>query len=143
MVLLLQSRTPDISGGDTDNEEEEEDPEQLAGFIEGTSRGIVKGNIMVNYFRIGSSIFLAIVLMFLFVLTQFLASLNDFFIPILYVLGYTQTTTTIPSSKIRTKNLLLFQSNSGRIARLLQRHARARVERLGGGEQERHHNRRG
>lgn len=79
----LQSRTPDASGADTDGEEEEDDPEKLDDFIEGTSRGIVKGNIMMNYFRAGLGIPFGFFLLFMFILTQVVTSANDYYVRVL------------------------------------------------------------
>ncbi|XP_011494146.1 PREDICTED: multidrug resistance-associated protein 4-like [Ceratosolen solmsi marchali] len=78
-----RSRTPDASVIDSDAEDEEDDAAQLADFIEGTSRGTVKGSIILNYFRAGLSFLFASVLIFLFLLTQFMANFNDYFIPVL------------------------------------------------------------
>ncbi|XP_012274704.1 probable multidrug resistance-associated protein lethal(2)03659 [Orussus abietinus] len=78
-----RSRTPDVSGGDTDVEDDEADQENQEKFLEGTSRGVVKGSIFLRYFLSGSNICVGMIVALLFVLTQFFASLNDFFIPIL------------------------------------------------------------
>lgn len=83
MIVILQSRTPNASGGETDGEDEEADQEQLAGMIEGTSRGVVKGSLMVEYFRVGSNIMYLLLIIFLFVITQCVTSFNDFFVTIL------------------------------------------------------------
>ncbi|XP_017890591.1 multidrug resistance-associated protein 4-like [Ceratina calcarata] len=78
-----RSRTPEASTGGTDDEEEDEDPEKLVDGLEGTSRGLVKGPIFLKYFKTGANICLTIPLLFLFIFTQFIASLNDYFVPIL------------------------------------------------------------
>ncbi|XP_001604413.2 multidrug resistance-associated protein 4 isoform X1 [Nasonia vitripennis] len=78
-----RSRTPNPSGGETDGEDEEADQEQLADKIEGTSRGAVKGSLLVEYFRVGSNIMYLGVIIFLFLITQCVTSFNDYFVTIL------------------------------------------------------------
>ncbi|XP_076757866.1 ATP-binding cassette sub-family C member 4 [Xylocopa sonorina] len=78
-----RSRTPEASSGGTDDEEEDEDPEKLNDGLEGTSRGVVKGPIFLKYFQTGANLCLAFTLFFLFICTQFIASLNDYFVPVL------------------------------------------------------------
>ncbi|KAJ8687081.1 hypothetical protein QAD02_022875 [Eretmocerus hayati] len=78
-----RSRTPDPSGGETDAEDEEEILDKLADQIEGTSRGVVKGSLLMKYFSVGSNCFTLSIMMFLFIFAQFLTSFNDFFVPIL------------------------------------------------------------
>ncbi|KAI4502295.1 hypothetical protein M0802_002207 [Mischocyttarus mexicanus] len=81
--LSNRSHTPDASNTCTDDEEENENVEKLNNGLEGTSRGIIKGSIFMRYFRDGANLFLALIVLFLVILTQFVASLNDYFIPIL------------------------------------------------------------
>lgn len=81
--IFSQSRTPEASSGGTDDEEEDENSEKLNDGLEGTSRGIVKGPIFVKYFQTGANLCLTSLLLLLFVCTQFMASLNDYFVPIL------------------------------------------------------------
>ncbi|KAK9297340.1 hypothetical protein QLX08_008913 [Tetragonisca angustula] len=78
-----RSRTPEASVGGTDDEEEDENSEKLNDGLEGTSRGVVKGPIFVKYFQTGANLCLSSLLLLLFVCTQFMASLNDYFVPIL------------------------------------------------------------
>lgn len=80
---IRQSRTPEASSGGTDDEEENEDVGQFNDGLEGTSRGVVKGPIFIRYFQVGANLCLALLVLFLIILTQFIASLNDYFIPIL------------------------------------------------------------
>ena len=82
--LFLQSRTTEVSGVDTENEEEDGDPEKLANLMmEGTSRGVVKGNLLINYYKVGSNLVYAFIILVLFLLTQLLASGNDYFTRVL------------------------------------------------------------
>lgn len=78
-----RSRTPDASSGGTDDEEEDEDEEQLNNGLEGTSRGIVKGSIFIKFFQTGANLYMAFIVLLLFILTQFIVSLSDFFVPFL------------------------------------------------------------
>ncbi|KOC62297.1 putative multidrug resistance-associated protein lethal(2)03659 [Habropoda laboriosa] len=78
-----RSRTPEASSGGTDDEEEDEDPEKLNDGLEGTSRGMVKGPIFLKYFQTGANLCLAFTLLLLFICTQFIASVNDYFVPVL------------------------------------------------------------
>ena len=78
-----RSRTPDASSGGTDDEEENDDAENFNDGLEGTSRGTVKGPIFIKYFQTGANLCLAVTLLLFFILTQFIASLNDYFVPIL------------------------------------------------------------
>ncbi|KAL0104953.1 hypothetical protein PUN28_016533 [Cardiocondyla obscurior] len=78
-----RSRTPEVSSGGTDDEEEEEDAEKMYDGLEGTSRGIVKGPIFVKFFKTGANLFMAFTVLFLFIITQFIVSLNDYFISFL------------------------------------------------------------
>ncbi|XP_012339560.1 multidrug resistance-associated protein 4 [Apis florea] len=78
-----RSRTPEASSGGTDDEEEDEDPQGLNDGLEGTSRGTVKGSLFIKYFQTGANLCLAFTLLLLFISTQFIASLNDYFVPIL------------------------------------------------------------
>lgn len=78
-----RSRTPEASSGGTDDEEEDEDPQGLNDGLEGTSRGAVKGSLFIKYFQTGANLCLAFTLLLLFISTQFIASLNDYFVPIL------------------------------------------------------------
>ncbi|XP_051158018.1 ATP-binding cassette subfamily C member 4-like [Leptopilina boulardi] len=77
-----RSKTPE-AGGDTDIEEDEQDPENIDGLVEGTSRGTVKGSIFLNYFRAGANLFFGFIVFILFIVTQFAASLNDLYVPFL------------------------------------------------------------
>ncbi|XP_078045915.1 putative multidrug resistance-associated protein lethal(2)03659 isoform X1 [Augochlora pura] len=78
-----RSRTPEASSGGTDDEEEDEDAEKLNDGLEGTSKGLVKGPIFIKYFQTGTNLCLATTVLLLYLCTQFTASLNDYFIPIL------------------------------------------------------------
>ncbi|XP_003699290.2 ATP-binding cassette sub-family C member 4 isoform X1 [Megachile rotundata] len=86
-----RSRTPDASSGGTDDEEEDEDAEKLNDGLEGTSRGTVKGPIFIKYFQTGANLCLAVTLLLFFICTQFMASLNDYFVPILVSKEETRT----------------------------------------------------
>ena len=71
----------DISGGDTDIEDDDDDiAEQLNNLMEGTSRGSVRGNILLKYFRSGASLLLVLIMCFLYLLTQVVTSLSDYFV---------------------------------------------------------------
>ncbi|XP_015596918.1 multidrug resistance-associated protein 4 isoform X2 [Cephus cinctus] len=78
-----RSRTTEISGGDTDMEDEDDYPEKLNGMLEVTSRGTIRGSVFLKYFQSGANLCFAFTVFLLFVLTQAFASLNDAFIPIL------------------------------------------------------------
>ncbi|XP_014467791.1 PREDICTED: multidrug resistance-associated protein 4-like [Dinoponera quadriceps] len=65
-----------------DDEENESATSQKAG-IEETSRGVVKGSLFIEYFQIGSNLYKASFVLFLFIVTQVIVSLNDYFVPIL------------------------------------------------------------
>ncbi|XP_014299326.1 ATP-binding cassette sub-family C member 4 isoform X1 [Microplitis demolitor] len=77
-----RSRTPDPSGGDSEAEDDDEENPVMSN-IEGTSRGVIKGSIFVKYFTSGANLCFIIIVGILFILTQFVASLNDYFVPIL------------------------------------------------------------
>ncbi|XP_014611630.1 PREDICTED: multidrug resistance-associated protein 4 [Polistes canadensis] len=81
--LSNRSHTPEASSACTDDEEENENVETLNNGLEGTSRGVIKGSIFIRYFQDGANLFLALTVLFLIILTQCVASLNDYFIPIL------------------------------------------------------------
>ncbi|XP_071872525.1 probable multidrug resistance-associated protein lethal(2)03659 isoform X2 [Bombus fervidus] len=78
-----RSRTPEASSGGTDDEEEDQYSEKFNDGLEGTSRGVVKGPIFIKYFQTGANLCLACTVLLLFICTQFMASLNDYFVPIL------------------------------------------------------------
>ncbi|XP_076648329.1 ATP-binding cassette sub-family C member 4 [Halictus rubicundus] len=78
-----RSRTPEASSCGTDDEEEDEDPEKQNDGFEGTSRGTVKGPIFIKYFQTGANLCLATTVLLLFLITQCIVSLNDYFVPIL------------------------------------------------------------
>ncbi|XP_012058533.1 PREDICTED: probable multidrug resistance-associated protein lethal(2)03659 [Atta cephalotes] len=78
-----RSRTPEANSGGTDDEEEDEDPEKLNDGLEGTSRGMVKGPIFIKFFQTGVNLYIAFIVLFLFIITQFIVSLNDYFVPFL------------------------------------------------------------
>ena len=78
-----RSRTPEASSGGTDDEEEDENSEKFNDGLEGTSRGVVKGPMFIKYFQTGANLCLACTVLLLFICTQFMASLNDYFVPIL------------------------------------------------------------
>lgn len=78
-----RSRTPEASICGTDDEEEDEDSEKLNDGLEGTSRGIVKGSIFIKFFQTGANLYMALIVILLFIITQFIVSLNDYFVPFL------------------------------------------------------------
>ncbi|XP_011877734.1 PREDICTED: multidrug resistance-associated protein 4-like [Vollenhovia emeryi] len=78
-----RSRTPEASSGGTDDEEEDEDSEKLNDGLEGTSRGMVKGPIFIKFFKMGANLYMAFTVLLLFIITQFIVSLNDLFVPFL------------------------------------------------------------
>ncbi|XP_048265984.1 ATP-binding cassette sub-family C member 4 isoform X2 [Bombus terrestris] len=78
-----RSRTPEASSGGTDDEEEDKNSEKFNDGLEGTSRGVVKGPMFIKYFQTGANLCLACTVLLLFICTQFMASLNDYFVPIL------------------------------------------------------------
>ncbi|EZA62696.1 putative multidrug resistance-associated protein, partial [Ooceraea biroi] len=78
-----RSRTPEASSGGTDDEEENEDIQNQNNGLEKTSRGIVKGPIFIKFFQTGANLIMASVVLFLFVITQVIVSLNDYFVPFL------------------------------------------------------------
>ncbi|XP_032678119.1 multidrug resistance-associated protein 4-like [Odontomachus brunneus] len=51
--------------------------------LEKTSRGVVKGSLLVKYFQIGANLYRASFILFMFIITQIVVSLNDYFVPIL------------------------------------------------------------
>ncbi|XP_043486928.1 ATP-binding cassette sub-family C member 4-like isoform X2 [Polistes fuscatus] len=81
--LSNRSHTPEASSACTDDEEENENVETLNNGLEGTSRGVIKGSIFIRYFQDGANLFLALMVLFLIIFTQCVASLNDYFVPIL------------------------------------------------------------
>ncbi|XP_043284228.1 ATP-binding cassette subfamily C member 4-like isoform X2 [Venturia canescens] len=78
-----RSRTPDVSGGDTDIEENELDPGAAYGMVEGTSRGVVQGSIFMKYLRSGGNLCHVLTVGVLFLITQLNVSLTDYFVPLL------------------------------------------------------------
>ncbi|XP_029164697.1 probable multidrug resistance-associated protein lethal(2)03659 [Nylanderia fulva] len=78
-----RSRTTEISNGGTDDGKEDEDKKELNNGLEATSRGVVKGSIFIKYFQIGVNLYIAFVILMLFIITQFVVSLNDYFMPML------------------------------------------------------------
>ncbi|XP_034942268.1 probable multidrug resistance-associated protein lethal(2)03659 isoform X2 [Chelonus insularis] len=80
--LSNRSRTPDPSGADTDAEDDDEKNVENDN-LEGTSRGVIQGSIFIKYFTSGGNWCFVITVAIFFVLTQFLASASDFFVPIL------------------------------------------------------------
>ncbi|XP_066582136.1 LOW QUALITY PROTEIN: ATP-binding cassette sub-family C member 4-like [Prorops nasuta] len=78
-----KSRTPENNITPTDNEDKNENTENENNGLEGTSRGTVKGSIFIQYFQTGSNLYVAFLVLLLYVCTQFVTSLNDYFIPIL------------------------------------------------------------
>lgn len=82
MNLQFQSRTSEIVEAELSAEENEADDEDI---YENTSRGIVKGSLLINYMRSGVKGILAMLVPLLFLATQFCVSLNDWYIPVLYV----------------------------------------------------------
>ncbi|XP_012536071.1 multidrug resistance-associated protein 4 isoform X2 [Monomorium pharaonis] len=78
-----RSRTPELSSGGTDDEEEDEDPEKLNDGLEATSRGAVKGPIFIKFFQIGANLSMAFITVLLFIITQFIVSTSDYFVPFL------------------------------------------------------------
>ncbi|EFN66324.1 Probable multidrug resistance-associated protein lethal(2)03659, partial [Camponotus floridanus] len=85
-----RSRTPEASSGGTDDEEEDENEEQLNDGMEGTSRGLVKGSIFIKFFQTGANLYMASIVLFLFIVTQFIVSLSDYFVPFLVNVVETQ-----------------------------------------------------
>jgi hypothetical protein len=81
--FLQQSRTPEVSSGGTDDEEENENTENPEDGLERTSRGVVKGSIFFKFFQTGASLYKAGIVFFLFIITQIIVSFNDYFVPFL------------------------------------------------------------
>ncbi|XP_058800223.1 ATP-binding cassette sub-family C member 4-like [Phymastichus coffea] len=75
-----RSRATD-SGAETDGEDEDDENNVQGDFLEGTSRGAVKGSLMIRYMRSGGSSIFALVVFILFLATQFCVSCNDWYIP--------------------------------------------------------------
>ncbi|XP_039312863.1 multidrug resistance-associated protein 4 isoform X2 [Solenopsis invicta] len=84
-----RSRTPEASGGGTDDEEEDEDAEKLNDGLEATSRGMVKGSIFIKFFKTGANLYMAFIVLLLFLITQAIVSLSDYFVP--FLLNYVET----------------------------------------------------
>ena len=61
----------------------ENDSKLTDNMLEGTSKGKVKGNIMMAYLKAGTNLFFVIMMFFLFLLSQFFVSMTDYFVPIL------------------------------------------------------------
>ncbi|XP_043529381.1 ATP-binding cassette sub-family C member 4-like [Frieseomelitta varia] len=78
-----KSRSLEASTAGTDDEEENENSEKFNDNLEGNTRGVIKGPIFLRYFQTGTNLCLAFLVLLLFVCTQFMASLNDYFVPIL------------------------------------------------------------
>ncbi|XP_011635936.1 probable multidrug resistance-associated protein lethal(2)03659 isoform X3 [Pogonomyrmex barbatus] len=87
-----RNRTPEASSDDTDDEDEDEDSKKLNQKIDGlerTSRGLVKGPIFIKYFQTGANLCIAFIVLLLFIVTQFIVSFNDYFVP--YFANYVET----------------------------------------------------
>ncbi|XP_014467770.1 PREDICTED: multidrug resistance-associated protein 4-like [Dinoponera quadriceps] len=78
-----RSRTPEASSGGTDDEDEDEDAKRLESGLEETSRGMVKGSIFIKFFQTGANLCMAFIVLMMFIITQFVVSFNDYFVPIL------------------------------------------------------------
>ncbi|XP_011301174.1 probable multidrug resistance-associated protein lethal(2)03659 [Fopius arisanus] len=77
-----RSRTPDVSGGDTDVEDDDNDPE-AENVLEGTSKGIITGSIYAKYFRAGGNWCFVLTVGVFFLLAQCAVTLNDLFFPMM------------------------------------------------------------
>lgn len=62
---------------------EDEDTERLGSGLEETSRGLVKGPIFIKFFQTGANLCMAFIVLLLFIITQFIVSFNDYFVPML------------------------------------------------------------
>lgn len=83
-VMYIPFQQSGISDtGCMDDEDEDKNDEKLNNGLEDTSRGTVKGSIFIRYFQTGASLFRAFIVLFLFILTQLVVSLNDYFVPVL------------------------------------------------------------
>ncbi|XP_036143538.1 multidrug resistance-associated protein 4 [Monomorium pharaonis] len=76
-----RSRTSELSSGSTDDEEEDKDPKKLNDGLEATSRGVVKGPIFIKFLQISANLSIAFIVVLLFIITQFIASFSDYFVP--------------------------------------------------------------
>ncbi|CAB0034969.1 unnamed protein product [Trichogramma brassicae] len=63
--------------------EDDEEERKFEDIIEGTSKGLVKGNVFFQYFQAGSNVFVILIMTVLFVGTQMLVSMNDYCVPLI------------------------------------------------------------
>ncbi|XP_014221737.1 probable multidrug resistance-associated protein lethal(2)03659 [Trichogramma pretiosum] len=69
-------------GGDSESEDvKDEEAKKFGDTIEGTSKGMVKGSVFLQYFRMGSSLFTTGLMAALFIVTQLCVSFNDYMVP--------------------------------------------------------------
>lgn len=73
------SRT-DKSESESVEEEENKNENEVQTNVEESSKGKVKGNVALNYLRAGGSTCRLVVVIFLFLITQTIASLSDYFV---------------------------------------------------------------
>ena len=55
----------------------------MAEIIEKSTKGVIRGSLLLKYFRSGSSSFTVFLMCLLFIITQSVASLSDFFVYLL------------------------------------------------------------
>ncbi|XP_051166278.1 ATP-binding cassette sub-family C member 4-like [Leptopilina boulardi] len=82
-ISTLSNRSKTSEPSDEIDVEEEQNHTNIDGLVEQTSRGTIQGSIFLNYFRTGANLFFAFIVLILFILTQFAASLNDLYVPFL------------------------------------------------------------
>ncbi|KAL7292212.1 hypothetical protein TKK_0014165 [Trichogramma kaykai] len=63
--------------------EDDEEERKFEDIIEGTSKGLVKGNVFFQYFQAGSNVFVILIMTVLFIGTQMLVSMNDYCVPLI------------------------------------------------------------
>jgi hypothetical protein len=64
-------------------EKYKDNPKNHNDIIEGSFKGVVKGNIFLKYFQSGSGLCVTIIMAALFILTQVFVSINDLYLPIM------------------------------------------------------------
>lgn len=85
----ISNRSATSGSSTSDSENENETIERDLGVqIEDSSKGKVKGSLALNYFKAGGNWLTLSILLFSFVLVQFLASAADYWVSIWYGIFY-------------------------------------------------------
>ncbi|KAJ8687082.1 hypothetical protein QAD02_022876 [Eretmocerus hayati] len=79
LTSSAKSTTSESSCEDICDNDQKQDANKLSDFIEGTSKGVVKGSLLWKYLTIGTNLPTALLLVILFLLSQFIASTADLY----------------------------------------------------------------